>query len=251
MKGLTAIVTGGGSGVGLATAKLLHKAGVNVVIAGRDGSKLNAAVAEIGDSDGRVKAVRADISSEGHANKLVGETVKAFGGLDILVNSAGVFRMGSILDAFEEDYDYVVNVNLKGTWLMNKYGARAMRERGGAIVNVSSLLGKRAAYGFPSSAYSASKGGVLSLTVALAVELAPYKIRVNAVVPALVRTPMLNTVGDAAEVEKLIEQSKKFHPLGRIGEPEDVARAIMFLANPENDWISGTELHVDGGRGAL
>ena len=103
----------------------------------------------------------------------------------------------------------------------------------------------------PSSAYSAAKGGVLALTRALAVELAPYKIRVNVVVPALVKTPILSAVADSHGVERLLEQAKKTHPLARAGEPEDVARAILFLASPENDWITGAELHVDGGRSAI
>ncbi|HEY9869953.1 MAG TPA: SDR family oxidoreductase, partial [Candidatus Obscuribacterales bacterium] len=128
---------------------------------------------------------------------------------------------------------------------------RAMRDSGGgAIVNVASFLAVRGAKGLPSSAYSAAKAGLLGLTKALAVELAPYQIRVNAVLPAVVRTPILNYLADSAEVEKLLEQWKKVHPLGRVGEAEDVARAIVFLARPENNWITGVELPVDGGRAA-
>lgn len=252
MKGLTALVTGGGSGIGLATAKMLLAEGANVVIVGRDTNKLKSAVAEVGNSDGRLKWIAGDVSSEGYANKLVGETVSAFGALNILINNAGVFRMGSIFEALEEDYDDVVNGNLKSAWLMCKFGGRAMKESGGgAIVNVASLLGLRGALGFPSSAYSAAKGGVLALTRALAIELAPLKIRVNAVIPAIVRTAMLYSVGDEHTVADLLEKSKKFHPIGRVGEPEDVARAIVFLAHPDNSWITGAELPVDGGRSAL
>jgi len=252
MKGTTALVTGGGSGIGLATARLMLDEGANVVIAGRDHKKLKAAAEELGNADGRLKCIAGDVSSEGYANKLVGETVDAFGALNVLVNNAGVFRMGSIFDATEEDYDYVVNGNLKGTWLMCKFAARAMKECGyGSIVNVSSLLSVRGALGFPAAAYSAAKGGMMSLTRALAIELAPLQIRVNVVIPAIVKTPMLYTVGDEKAVQELLEQSKKFHPIGRAGEPEDVARAIVFLARPENSWITGAELAVDGGRSAL
>lgn len=250
MKGLTALVTGGGSGIGFATARLLLDGGANVMIVGREMQKLKNAASKLGNADGRLKCSAGDVSSEGYANKLVSDAVSAFGALHVLINNAGVFRMGSIIDATEEDYDYIVNGNLKGTWLMSKFAARAMREAGGgAIVNVSSLLGWRGALGFPSAAYSAAKGGVLALTKSLAVELAPLKIRVNAVVPAMVNTPMLQSV--ATKLDDLLEASKKFHPIGRAGEPEDVARAILFLAHPDNSWITGAELPVDGGRSAL
>jgi NAD(P)-dependent dehydrogenase (short-subunit alcohol dehydrogenase family) len=192
-----------------------------------------------------------DVSREGNANKLIVEAIKAFGRLDILVNNAGVFRGGTLSDMHEEDYDYVLDINLKGTWFMCKFGSRAIKESGGgSIVNVSSFLAVRGAKGMPSSAYSAAKAGVLGLTKALAVELAPNKIRVNAVLPAVIRTPILNYLADREGVEKMIQQLKKVHPLGRVGEAEDVARAIVFLSRPENNWITGAELSIDGGRAA-
>lgn len=252
MKDLTALVTGGSSGIGLSTAKLFLEAGANVMIAGRDGDRLQKARLQLGDYDGRLQAVQGDVSSEGYASKLVGETLKKFNSLNILVNNAGVFRMAGILETEEEDYDYMLDVNLKGTWMMSKQAVRVMKDRGGgAIVNVSSFLGTRGAFKFPSSAYSAAKGGILALTKSLAVELAPWNIRVNAVVPAVVNTPMLESIADGPGVEKLLADSKKFHPLGRAGEPEDVARAISFLASPENSWISGAALPVDGARSAV
>lgn len=251
MKTLAALVTGGGSGIGLATARMLLEEGASVMIVGRDTSKLKAAAEELANTDGRLKIMPGDVSREGNANKLIGEAIKAFGRLDILVNNAGVFRGGTLSDMHEEDYDYVLDINLKGTWFMCKFGSRAIKESGGgAIVNVSSLLAVRGAKGLPSSAYSAAKAGVLGLTTALAVELAPYKIRVNAVVPAVVRTPILNYLADREGVEKMVDQLAKVHPLGRVGEAEDVARAIVFLSRPENDWITGAELPVDGGRAA-
>lgn len=250
MNGLAALVTGGGSGIGLATARLLLADGASVMIAGRDSAKLKAAAGELGNTDGRLKIMPGDVSREGNASKLVGEALNAFGRLDILVNNAGVFRGGSLLDMEEEDFDYVVDINLKGAWFMSKFACRAMRECGGAIVNVASFLAVRGVKGLPSSAYSAAKAGLLGLTKALAVELAPHQIRVNAVLPAVVRTPILNYLADSQEVEKLLEQWKKVHPLGRVGEAEDVARAIVFLARPENNWITGVELPVDGGRAA-
>src|SRR5215468_3168499 len=210
MKTLAALVTGGGSGIGLATARLLLAEGANVMIVGRDSAKLKAAAEEIGNTDGRLKIMPGDVSREGNANMLIGEAIKAFGRLDILVNNAGVFRGGTLSDMHEEDYDFVLDINLKGTWFMCKFGSRAIRESGGgSIVNVSSFLAVRGAKGMPASAYSAAKAGVLGLTKALAVELAPNKIRVNAVLPAVIRTPILNYLADQDGVDKMIQQWKK------------------------------------------
>lgn len=249
MRGLTALVTGGGSGIGLATARLFAFHGANVVLAGRDAEKLKSAAASCPESEGRVRWLTGDVSSEGHAKKLVSETLHLFGGINILVNNAGVFRGGSILQTEEEDFDYNVAVNLKGTWLMCKYACRPMKEGGGgAIVNVSSFLAIRAHRATPSSAYAAAKGGVLSLTRSLAVELAADKIRVNAVLPAVINTAMLSSLVKPEDVPKLLEKSAQAHPLGRAGESDDVARAIYFLAHPDNSWITGAELNVDGGR---
>jgi NAD(P)-dependent dehydrogenase (short-subunit alcohol dehydrogenase family) len=247
MEGLTALVTGGGSGIGLATAKMLLNQGANVMIVGRDGGKLKAVLEAEGDHDGRLKYISGDVSSEGYANKIILDTVKAFGSLNILINNAGVMQTGKILDMTEEDFDYVVDVNLKGTWFMCKFAARSLiKAGGGSIVNVSSVLALQGFPGNPASAYAASKGGVLSLTRALAVELAPHKVRVNAVVPALVNTAMIRSLTDK-EPEKMIEKTAKHYPAGRIGEPEDVAKAIMYLVDPSNSWITGVDMIVDGG----
>jgi NAD(P)-dependent dehydrogenase (short-subunit alcohol dehydrogenase family) len=251
MNGLTALITGGGSGIGLATARLFLERGANVVIAGRTTKRLEEAAAELNGGD-RLRYFSGDISSEGHANRIVSNTVKEFGALNILINNAGVFQGGELLQMEEDDFDYNINVNLKGTWFMCRFAGRPMiAAGGGAIVNVSSYLAIRAHQSTPSSAYAAAKGGVLSLTRSLAVELAVHKIRVNAVLPAVVRTPMLEALMGPDEVEKLLEKSKKAHPLGRAGEPEDVANAIAFLADPSNAWLTGVEMTVDGGRSLL
>ncbi len=247
MDGLVALVTGGGSGIGLATAKMLLERGAQVMIVGRDLSKLKSAAESLSQSPEKLRYTSGDVSSEGYANKIVRDTLGAFGRLDILINNAGVFQSGSLLEMSEEDFDYVVDINLKGTWFMCKFAARALIESAGSIVNVSSLLALQSFPGLPSSAYSASKGGVLSLTRELAVELAPHKVRVNAVLPALVNTPMLDNLMGHENADKILEKSKKIYPLGRAGEPEDVARTIVFLADPKNAWITGAELKVDGG----
>jgi NAD(P)-dependent dehydrogenase (short-subunit alcohol dehydrogenase family) len=247
MNGLTALVTGGGSGIGFATAKLLLESGANVMIVGRDKAKLKRAQESLSQFGDRLKTSSGDVSSEGYANKLVGDTVKAFGGMNILINNAGVFRSAPIIEMAEEDFDYTVDINLKGTWFMCKFAVRPLiNAGGGAIVNVSSMLARQAYPGVASSAYSAAKGGVVSLTKALAIELAPEKIRVNVVLPALVDTPILDSLVNG-DKQQVIEKSKRHYPMGRIGEPDDVARAICFLADPRNSWVTGSELVLDGG----
>lgn len=247
MDGLVALVTGGGSGIGLATTKLLLEQGAKVMITGRDASKLKAAAESLNVSSDRLRTTSGDVSSEGYANKIVRDTISAFDRLDILINNAGVFQASSILDMSEEDFDYVVDINLKGTWFMCKFAARALIQTAGAIVNVSSLLALQTHPGMPTSAYSASKGGILALTRELAIELAPHKVRVNTVLPALVKTPLLENLLGHDGADKIIEKSKQIYPLGRAGEPEDVARTIVFLADPRNTWITGAEFKVDGG----
>ncbi len=251
MQGLTALITGGGSGIGFATAKLFLDRGANVVIAGRSGSTLQEAATALNCGD-RLRFFAGDISSEGHAHRIVKNTVEAFGALNILINNAGVYQGGSLLQMEEDDFDYNININLKGTWFMCRFAARPMIDAGGgAIVNVSSYLAIRAHQSTPSSAYAAAKGGVLSLTRSLAVELAEHKIRVNAVLPALVNTPMLHSMLRPDEIPLALEKAKRAHPIGRAGEPEDVAKAIAFLADPDNSWMTGSEITVDGGRSVL
>lgn len=250
MEGITALITGGGSGIGFATAKLFLEAGANVMISGRTQSTLEEASAAL-DGGNRVKFMTADVSSEGHAKMLIASTIKNFGKLNVLINNAGVFTGGPLLQMEEDEFDDNINNNLKSAWLMCRYGARPMIEAGGgAIVNVSSYLAIRAHRSTPSSAYAASKGGVLALTRSLSVELAPHNIRVNVVLPALVNTPMLDSFLNA-DSAAMMESGKKSHPIGRAGEPEDVARTILFLADPRNSWLTGSELTIDGGRSVV
>jgi NAD(P)-dependent dehydrogenase (short-subunit alcohol dehydrogenase family) len=254
MKGLTALVTGGGSGIGYATTKMLLDAGANVMITGRTQSTLEQAASSLGGGT-RLKYMVGDVSSEGHAKMLVSRTTQAFGGLHVLINNAGVFSGGSLMQMEEDDFDFNMNTNLKGTWFMCRFAAKPMADAGGgAIVNVSSYLAVRAHQSTPCSAYAASKAGVLGLTRSLAVELAQHKIRVNAVLPALVNTPMVSDLpggGGAEAATEMLARAAKAHPIGRCGEPEDVARAIFFLADPTNSWLTGVEMTVDGGRAVI
>jgi NAD(P)-dependent dehydrogenase (short-subunit alcohol dehydrogenase family) len=247
MKGLTALVTGGSSGIGLAAARLFCEAGANVVVVGRQLSKLRSASEVLIQYKEAVHFITGDVSSEGYANKIVVDTKRKFGSLDILVNCAGVFTGGSILKMSEEDFDYVVGVNLKGSWFMCKFAARIMSEnQGGAIVNVASTLARA---GYPkvlSSTYAASKAGVLGLTHALAAELAP-KIRVNCVVPGWVESPILDLMRESNE----LQEGDSGNRGAAIPTAEDVAVAILELANPLRPWITGQEITIDGARSLI
>jgi NAD(P)-dependent dehydrogenase (short-subunit alcohol dehydrogenase family) len=260
MKGLTALITGGSSGIGLATARLLADQGVNIVLVGRQLSELNEAAKSLSLPAAQVHCITGDVSSEGYANKMILDTKKRFGAVNILVNCAGVFRGGRIQQQSEEDFDHVCDINLKGTWFMCKFAARDMFENGsegGAIVNVASTMGKRSRDAVLGAAYAAAKGGVIALTNALAVELAP-KIRVNCVVPGAVKSPTYDLMShftvDAVEsiaaavgvsstqalqstmAAKTVSQS--------MATVEQVAEAIVALANPLSDWVTGEKIVI-------
>ena len=243
-----AIVTGGGSGIGKEVARQLVARGASVVIGGRDAAKLAGAAREIDPSGERVRTLAGDIADPAVAQRLVDEARRAFGGLDILVNNAGVFRPKPFLDVDAADYDWFLDTILKGKFFMAQAAARAMRERGGgAIVQTGSLWALQAIGATPSAAYSAANAGVHALTRNLAIELAPMKIRINTVAPAVVETPVYNTFMSDDQVRETLPGFNAFHPLGRNGQPADVAQAILFLASSEADWITGTVLPVDGG----
>lgn len=243
-----AIVTGGGSGIGKEVATRLVRAGAKVVIGGRDEAKLQRAAAEIDPTGASVRIFAGDIAAPATAAGLVNVATQAFGGVDILINNAGVFQPKPFLDLTESDYDWFLDTILKGKFFMAQAAARAMQLRGGgAIVQTGSLWALQAIGATPSSAYSAANAGVHALTRNLAIELAPMKIRVNAVAPGVVETPVYNTFMTDEEVRQTLPSFNAFHPLGRNGQPADVAEAILFLASGSASWITGTVLPVDGG----
>lgn len=243
-----AIVTGGSSGIGKETATRLVAAGACVVIGGRDAGKLARAAAEVDPGRSRVRFVAGDIADPASAEALVDEAVKAFGGVDILVNNAGVFNPKPFLDVTPDEYDWFLDTILKGKFFMAQAAARAMIQRGGgAIVQVGSLWAIQAIGATPSAAYSAANAGVHALTRNLAIELASRRIRINTVAPAVVETPVYNTFLSDEEVSKTLPGFNAFHPLGRNGQPRDIAEAILFLASDAASWITGTVLPVDGG----
>jgi NAD(P)-dependent dehydrogenase (short-subunit alcohol dehydrogenase family) len=246
--GAVAAVTGGGSGIGLETARRFVAEGGSVVINGRDGAKLDAAASAIDPSGGRVAVLPGDIAKPQTALALAELAEKLFGGLDVLFNNAGVFRPKPFLDLEEADYDWFLDTILKGKFFAAQAAARAMRRRGGgAIVHTGSLWALQAVAATPSAAYSAANAGVHALVRNLAIELAPHNIRVNAVAPAVVETPVYNTFLSDDEVRAVLPGFNAFHPLGRNGQPEDVAEALLFLASQAASWITGVVLPVDGG----
>jgi NAD(P)-dependent dehydrogenase (short-subunit alcohol dehydrogenase family) len=249
LKRKIAIVTGGGTGIGRATSLLFAQEGAHVVVVGRRESRLLETVNDIKERGGSAHLIPGDISKVSETERIVKEAVEQFGGLDILVNNAGVYRGARISEITEDDYDYIMDINLKGTFFMCKHAISEMKKRGrGAIINVGSALGIKGWKDASTSVYSASKGGVAMLTKALALEVAKDQIRVNCVCPAIVETEVLETLGiPKHEVPELLKQWNSFHPLGRNGQPEDVARAVLYFASDDSSWATGSVLNLDGG----
>ena len=243
-----AVVTGGGSGIGKEVARRFVRAGGSVVLNGRSEAKLQAAAAEIDGSGSRVAVHAGDIADPKTADAVVELAKVRFGGVDILFNNAGVFRPKPFIDLDEDEYDWFLDTILKGKFFMAQAAAKAMRERGGgAIIQTGSLWAIQAIGATPSAAYSAANAGVHALVRNLALELAPENIRVNAVAPAVVETPVYGTFMSPEQVAETLPTFNAFHPLGRNGQPGDVAEALLFLASDKAAWITVQILSVDGG----
>jgi 3-oxoacyl-[acyl-carrier protein] reductase len=247
LEGKAAAITGAGSGMGEATARLFAERGADVVVVDVDEDAAVATVDEIADSDapGDAVAAVADVTDADAVEGFVETTVEEFGTIDVLHNNAGIpMESTPVTEVTEETWDAVVDVNLKSAFLGAKYAAPHMREQGGGVVlNTASTAGIRPRTGL--SAYCASKGGMITLTKQLAHELAGDDIRVNAICPVATDTSMLPQFsGDELSVEDMLDTI----PLGRLAEPMDIAQAAAFLASDESDMITGTALEVDGGR---
>src|SRR5215210_138356 len=248
--GKAAIVTGGALGIGQAVAKKLAEEGASVVICSDREDQVEEAAEELRGEKLEVRGLRADVTSSDDMRRLVAFTVENYGGVDVLVNSAGVQRYGTVVETEEQVWDEVLNVNLKGIYLASKHAIPEMRKRGGgAIVNLSSVQAFASQKGV--AAYTASKGGVNALTRAMALDHAQENIRANAVCPGSVDTPMLRWAADlfkgSKSAEETVKDWGKAHPLGRVATPEEVAEVIAFLASPRARFVTGSEYKVDGG----
>jgi len=247
-KNKTVVITGGGTGIGRETARKFLVLGANVVLNGRRESILKKAEQALDPSGENIVSHVGDISKPATSKKLVQKAVDCFGGVDVLINNAGIFKPTPFLEHSEDDYNAYINIILGGTFYASQAAIPEMQKRGGgSIVNTGSMWATQAIAATPSSAYSAAKAGVHALTRNLAIEFAKDHIRVNAVAPAVVETPVYNTFMSDEEVNVMLPQFNAFHPLGRNGQPKDVASAILFLASEQADWITGVVMPVDGG----
>jgi NAD(P)-dependent dehydrogenase (short-subunit alcohol dehydrogenase family) len=247
LQGKVALVTGGASGIGRATALLFAREGAAVAVVDLDGRGAEAVAQAIVAAGGQAVAISADVSQPEDCARAVQETVTAFGGLDILFNNAGIVRRASVVESSVEDWDRVIAVNLRSVFLMSRAALPVMIARGGgAIVNTGSGWGLKG--GRQAAAYCASKGAVVNLTRAMALDHGAQNIRVNCVCPGDTDTPMLRH-----EARQLGQPEERFlaeaaeRPLGRIGTPEEIARAVLFLVSDAASFVTGAVLAVDGG----
>ncbi len=248
LKDRVALVTGGGTGIGKATALVLAREGAKVVVTGRRKGPLEETVSAVESAGGKAIMVEGDVSKAGDATGTVKKTLNTFGRLDVLVNNAGVnYRPGGTVETDEDGWDVVMDINVKGIYLASRAAAPEMRSGvGGSIINIASIFGLVGSA--EAVAYCASKGAVVNMTRSMALDLAGRKIRVNCICPGVVDTPMAREwIEKQGDTEAVVKELSALHPIGRMGEPEDIANACLFLASDESSWVTGAVLPVDGG----
>lgn len=242
-----AFITGGGTGIGRACALQFSREGARVAVAGRRAEPLAKVVAEIQTAGGQALAAPCDVTKSDQVEKAVREVVSRFGALHILVNNAGILHVGSVEETSEAEWDRLVDVNLKGIFLVSRAALAELRKAGGgSIINIGSVLGlvamkKRAAY-------AAAKGGVTLLTKAMALDHAHEGIRVNCICPAIVETDLVQKIlAQAPDRDAAVRMRTAQIPLGRMGQPKDIASLALFLASQESSWLTGAAIALDGG----
>jgi len=240
------LITGATSGIGEATAKVFAKGNAQVMLTGRNEKKLTALINSL-NKNGSVKFLAGDITDSQFRESLINDTIEKFGKLDVLVNSAGIIASGSIESTTIEQFDKMLDINLRSIFHLCQMAVPHLEKTEGNIVNLSSVAGTRSFPGLIS--YCVSKAALDQLTHCAALELAPKKIRVNAVNPGVVVTNLHKRSGWSDEkYEQFLNHSKSTHPIGRVGEPEEVAKLIAYLASDAAGWITGVTYSIDGGR---
>lgn len=249
-EGTVALITGGGSGIGRAIAERFAGAGAAVALCGRRQEVVAAAAAAISEAGGRACAICGDVSRRDDAARMVAETVEAFGALNVLINNAGISRNGALEAMSEDEIEAVIDIDLKGPIFVTRAALPHLTAHpeagGGAVVNISSSVTRLAVKNY--AVYSAAKAGLDMLTRCLALDLAAARVRVNAICPGVVETPIFRTMMPAEQVAPLLDQFAADIPLGRVGQPADVADLALYLASPRAAWITGAVIPVDGGQ---
>lgn len=241
------VVTGATSGIGMAATVAFAKEGAKILAVGRSGDALAALGTHLEGTSGRLVSCEADVTQADAPDRVVARAVEAFGGIDVLVNAAGVIATGSIEHTTDEKWDAMMEVNVRAPFRLMRAAVPHLKARKGCIVNVSSVNGLRAFAGV--LAYNVSKSAMDHLTRCVALEMAPFGVRVNCVNPGVTVTNLHRRGGmDETQYAAFLQRSKETHPLGRPGQPEDVAAMILFLASDGASWMTGETIPVDGGR---